>query len=72
MALTDGQLAQPLVSLAELVAVPEQNREEFEALLHRALAIDLDERPEWRMNNLVSQRRARWLLERTDRLIIDH
>ncbi|MCH8254273.1 MAG: TRAP transporter TatT component family protein [Gemmatimonadetes bacterium] len=71
MALTDGQLAQPLVSLAEVVAVPEQNREEFETLLHRALAIDLDERPEWRMNNLVSQRRARWLLEHTDRLIID-
>ena len=72
MALTDGQLAQPLVSLAEAVAVPEQNREEFEALLHRALAIDPDARPEWRMNNLVSQRRARWLLERTDRLIMDH
>ena len=72
MALTNGELAQPIVSLAEVVAVPEQNREEFEALLHRALAIDPDERPEWRMNNLVSQRRARWLLERTDRLIIDH
>ena len=33
MALTDGQLAQPLVSLAEAVAVPAQNREEFESLL---------------------------------------
>ncbi len=71
MALTSGELAQPLVSLAEVVAVQEQNREEFEALLLRALAIDLDARPEWRMNNLVSQRRARWLLERTDRLIMD-
>ncbi len=72
MALTNGELAQPIVSLAEAVAVPEQNREEFEALLLRALAIDPDERPEWRMNNLLFQRRARWLLERTDRLIIDH
>lgn len=72
MALTNGELAQPFVSLAEAVAVPEQNREEFEALLHRALAIDPDERLEWRMNNLAFQRRARWLLERTDRLIIDH
>ncbi len=70
--LTNGELAQPIVSLAEAVAVREQNREEFEALLHRALAIDPDERPEWRMNNLVSQRRARWLLGRTDRLIMDH
>ncbi len=72
MALTNGELAQPIVSLAEAVAVPEQNREEFQALLHRALAIDPDERTEWRMNNLVSQRRARWLLERTDLLIMDH
>jgi predicted anti-sigma-YlaC factor YlaD len=72
IALTNGELAQPIVSLAEAVAVPEQNREEFEALLHRALAIDPDERTEWRMNNLVSQRRARWLLGRTDRLIMDH
>ena len=72
MALTNGELAQPNVSLAEAVAVPEQNREEFQALLHRALAIDPDERTEWRMNNLVSQRRARWLLGRTDRLIMDH
>ncbi len=69
--LTNGELAQPIVSLAEAVAVREQNREEFEALLHRALAIDPDERPEWRMNNLVSQRRARWLLARTDLLIMD-
>ncbi len=72
MELTNGELAQPIVSFAELVVVPEQNREEFEALLHRALAIDPDARPEWRMNNLVFQRRARWLLERTDRLIMDH
>ncbi len=72
IALTNGELAQPMVSLAEAVAVREQNREEFEALLHRALAIDPDERTEWRMNNLVFQRRARWLLARTDLLIMDH
>jgi len=69
--LTDGKLAQPYVSLAEAVSVVEQNREEFESLLHAALAIDPDEKPEWRMNNLVSQRRARWLLSRTDLLFLD-
>ena len=71
MELSDGQLAQPLVALAEAVAVPEQSRQEFESLLYRALAIDPDARPEWRMNNLIYQRRARWLLARTDRLILD-
>ena len=37
-----------------------------EALLKRALAVDPDARPEWRLSNLVSQRRARWLLGRED------
>jgi predicted anti-sigma-YlaC factor YlaD len=71
MQLTEGQLASPLVSLAESVAVAEQDRAQFEELLHRALAIDPDSRPEWRLSNLIFQRRAHWLLERTDRLILD-
>jgi predicted anti-sigma-YlaC factor YlaD len=71
MELTAGQLASPLVSLAESVAVAEQDRAQFEDLLHRAVAIDPDSRPEWRLSNLIFQRRAHWLLERTDRLILD-
>jgi predicted anti-sigma-YlaC factor YlaD len=71
MALTRGDLASPLVSLATSVSVAEQNRSEFEELLGRALAIDPDRRPEWRLSNLVFQRRARWLLEHADRLILD-
>lgn len=71
MELTDGQLAQPLVSLAEAVAVVEQNRSEFDSLLRRALAIDPDVRVEWRVANMVAQRRARWLLERVDWLFLD-
>jgi len=71
MELSDGQLASPLVTLAESVALAEQDRTEFQGLLDRALAIDPDTRPEWRLSNLISQQRARWLLERTDRLILD-
>jgi predicted anti-sigma-YlaC factor YlaD len=62
VALSKGQLASPFVSLAEAVSVLNQDRAEFEALLNRALAIDPDARPEWRLQNLVVQRRARWLL----------
>ena len=69
--LSGGQLASPLVALAESVALAEQNRAEFEELLQQALAIDADAKTEWRMDNLVYQRRARWLLERADRLILD-
>jgi predicted anti-sigma-YlaC factor YlaD len=68
VALTRGQLAAPFVSLAESVSVPNQDRAEFNALIARALAIDADAKPEWRLQNLVSQRRARWLLTREDDL----
>lgn len=71
MELCDGQRASPLVALAESVAVPAQDRDEFRSLLEQALAIDPDLRPEWRVSNLVYQRRARWLLERADRLFLD-
>lgn len=70
LALTDGQHAGPLVTFAESVHVPRQNRAEFEALLHRALAIDVNARPEWRLTNLVLQRRSRWLLGRSDELFL--
>lgn len=69
--LSEGQLASPLVAFAEAVAVPQQDRVEFQALLERALAIDPDARPDWRLANLIYQRRARWLLARTDRLILE-
>jgi predicted anti-sigma-YlaC factor YlaD len=68
--LSDGKLASPLVSLAETVSVQKQDRAEFESLLRRAIAIDPDAKPEWRLENLVMQRRARWLLSRADQLIL--
>jgi predicted anti-sigma-YlaC factor YlaD len=67
--LTGGKQAGPFVSLAESVSVPEQNRKEFESLLRQALAIDAAAKPEWRLVNLVMQRRARWLLSQVDNLI---
>ena len=69
--LSGGMLASPLVSLAEAVSVLNQDRLEFESLLNRALAIDPGARPEWRLANLVMQRRARWLLSRVDLLFAE-
>jgi predicted anti-sigma-YlaC factor YlaD len=68
--LSDGQMAGPFVSMAEAVAVQQQNLLEFKALLDRALAIDPDVRPEWRLANRIMQRRAQWLLGRTDELFL--
>jgi len=56
------------VALAESVSVPQQRRDEFEQLLRQALGVDADRHPENRLPNLVSQRRARWLLSRTAQL----
>jgi predicted anti-sigma-YlaC factor YlaD len=70
MALSQGFQAGPLVALAEAVCVQNQDLKEFESLLHRALAVNVDARPEWRLPNLVVQRRAKWLLGRTDELFL--
>ena len=69
--LSQSKLASPLVSLAEAVAVEKQDRAGFQNLLNRALAINPDAAPEWRLQNLIAQRRARWLLGRIDELFLD-
>jgi predicted anti-sigma-YlaC factor YlaD len=69
--LSKGKLASPMVSLAESVAVEKQDKAGFQSLLNRALAINPDAVPESRLQNLVAQRRARWLLGRVDELILD-
>ena len=56
--------------MAESVSIQQQNRQEFEELLSRALQIDANHHPEWRLVNLIMQRRARWLLSRTDDLFL--
>ena len=69
--LSGGQRAAPLVELAENVSVRSQNRREFETMLRRAIKVDVDARPEWRLSNLIMQRRARWLLGRADEMFAE-
>jgi predicted anti-sigma-YlaC factor YlaD len=73
LALSGGNDAAPLVTMAEAVSVKKQDVREFESLLKRALAINPDAHPENRLENLVMQRRARWLLSRkADLFLIDN
>jgi predicted anti-sigma-YlaC factor YlaD len=69
--LTGGLHAGPHVTLAESASIAERNRREFEELLQRALKLDINARPEWRLVNKVMQQRARWLLSRTEKLFAD-
>jgi predicted anti-sigma-YlaC factor YlaD len=71
MELSGGFQAAPLVSLAEAVAIQKQDQKEFRTLLERALAVDVNAKPEFRLANLVMQRRARWLLTRVDELFLE-
>jgi predicted anti-sigma-YlaC factor YlaD len=69
--LSKGARAGLYLAYAENASVPAQDRAQFESLLHRALDIDPDRRPDSRLANLVAQRRARWLLGRIDELFLD-
>ena len=69
--LSGGQKAAPYVALAETVCVAAQNRREFIAALESALAIDPAARAEWRLENRILQRRARWLLTQADQLFLE-
>jgi hypothetical protein len=69
--LSHGLRCSPYIAYAESVSVRNQDRDEFVHLLQTALTIDVDARPEWRLLNLVMQRRARWLIDRADLLFAD-
>lgn len=68
--LSHGRRASLHVAYAEAVAIPNQDRAEFMALMHKALAVDPDADPEHRLMNVITQRRARWLLEHIDELFL--
>lgn len=59
-----GQSPGPYLALATGVAVPAQDKAEFERLLREALAIDPEKNPSNRLVVLVTQKRARVLLDR--------
>ncbi len=69
--LSGGSQAGLYVAYAEAVSIPNQNAGEFHSLLDQALAIDLDQHPENRLVNLIAQRRARWLQDHVDALILE-
>jgi predicted anti-sigma-YlaC factor YlaD len=72
-ALALGTAKSPSIWLgwAERISVLEQNRREFEELLERSLAFDVDAHPENRLLNLLAQRRARWLKGNADELFLE-
>lgn len=58
-----GKSASPYLSLASTVSVKEQNIKEFKDLLNKTLKIDADKFPSLRLQNVIYQRQARFMLE---------
>jgi len=66
-----GLSAGPYVAYAQAVSVPNQDYPEFKKLLTAALAIPVDEVSSHRLVNILSQRKANWLLAQKDDLFLD-
>jgi predicted anti-sigma-YlaC factor YlaD len=71
MELSKGKRAGTYVSFAENASVPAQNAAEFQSLLEKALAVNVDADPTNRLANVVAQRRARWLLAHKGELFLE-
>ena len=72
-ALAQGEKISPLVTYAEAVSGPAQHKAEYEALLKEAASYDVDQ-PKARKNrltNILSQRRAAYLLKHEDDVFPD-
>jgi tetratricopeptide (TPR) repeat protein len=68
--LNQGLSASTYVNYAEAVDEKKQDREEFIEMCNKALAIDVDKKPSWRLVNLITQKRAKWLLSQVDTLFV--
>ena len=66
--LSGGKKLGPMVSFAESALVQQQDRAEFERILRQVLAADVNAAPEFRLANVLAQRRARALLDHADDL----
>lgn len=69
--LSKGLSLGPYLSLASSVSVKNQDVEEFRRLLETALAIDVNADPSGRLQNVISQRKARWLLDHVGDFFLD-
>ena len=68
--IADGRRVAPKLAFAESVCVRMQNKARFVELLKEVLVFDVDKAPNFRVANLIAQRRARWLLTQVDNLFI--
>lgn len=64
--INQGRSAGTYVTAAQAIAVKRQDKAQFQSLLKKALAIDVNKYPDIRLANVLAQRRAQWLLDHID------
>jgi predicted anti-sigma-YlaC factor YlaD len=69
--LSQGWAASPYVALASTLCVAKQDIKEFKTLMQQALAIDVDKNISNRLANIISQNKARWMLDHRDNYFLD-
>ncbi len=69
--LSKGKRAGPYVALASSISVKHQDVTEFRRLMSSALAIDLNADPSGRLENIINQRKAKWMLDHIDAFFLD-
>ena len=68
---SDSLDASILVSYAELIHKPDQNKTDFIKTLEEALLINTEKGSYFRLSNIIAQRRAQWLLSNLDDYFIE-
>jgi len=71
--LAKGEMISYLVTYAQAVSGPAQNKREYQALLKEAASFDIDQPKarKHRLENVLAQRRATWLLAHEDDVFLD-
>ena len=70
VAISGGSSPSPFISLAEGLAVKEQDLSRFTSLLESALAIEASSFPKRRLEILIRQEKARWLLDNSENFFL--
>ena len=68
--LSKGRRTGPYLALASSVSVKNQDIREFRDLLGKAMAVDVDASPADRLENIINQRKARWMLDHSDQFFL--
>ena len=69
--LSDSSDASIYVGYAESIHIPQQEKKEFEDKLNFVIGMDINKNKNNKINNIISKRRAMWLLSKTNDLFLE-